>query len=168
MASLYIITGPAGVGKTTISKKISESKAKSVLIEGDDIYAQVIGSYVSAWKEGNHLDVFWDICISSIRIYLEAGYDVVFNYIVTPNSLERIKNKFKNYEIKFIVLMTNEQDLLSRDKARPEDWQMKERCITLLNDFKNYNYNNENILDTSDLTVDETFDIIENDDRFVL
>ncbi len=168
MASLYIITGPTGVGKTTISKKISESKAKSVLIEGDDIYAQVIGSYVSAWKEGNHLDVFWDICISSIRIYLEAGYDVVFNYIVTPNSLERIKNKFKNYEIKFIVLMTNEQDLLSRDKARPEDCQMKERCITLLNDFKNYNYNNENILDTSDLTVDETFDIIENDDRFVL
>ncbi len=168
MASLYIITGPTGVGKTTISKKISESKAKSVLIEGDDIYAQVIGSYVSAWKEGNHLDVFWDICISSIRIYLEAGYDVVFNYIVTPNSLERLKNKFKNYEIKFIVLMTNEQDLLSRDKARPEDCQMKERCITLLNDFKNYNYNNENILDTSDLTVDETFDIIEKDDRFVL
>ena len=153
MANLYIITGPAGVGKTTISKRISENKAKSVLIEGDDIYAQVIGSYVSAWKEGNHLDVFWDVCISSI---------------VTPNSLERIKNEFKNYKIKFVVLMTNEQDLLSRDKARPEDCQMKERCITLLNDFKNYNYNNENILDTSDLTVDETFDIIENDDRFVL
>lgn len=31
---LYIITGPAGVGKSTISKKIAESKKKSVLIEG--------------------------------------------------------------------------------------------------------------------------------------
>ena len=33
---LYIITGPAGVGKSTISKKIAESKKKSVLIEGDE------------------------------------------------------------------------------------------------------------------------------------
>ena len=52
---LYIITGPAGVGKSTISKRLATLKEKSVLIEGDDIYGQVIGSYVSAWKEGNHL-----------------------------------------------------------------------------------------------------------------
>ena len=45
MANLYIITGPAGVGKSTVSKKIAESKSKSVLIEGDYIYSQVIGSY---------------------------------------------------------------------------------------------------------------------------
>ena len=38
MADLYIITGPAGVGKSTISRKIAECKSKSVLIEGDDIY----------------------------------------------------------------------------------------------------------------------------------
>ncbi|MBR3281612.1 MAG: (d)CMP kinase [Clostridia bacterium] len=42
MSKLYIITGPAGVGKSTISKKIAESLSKSVLIEGDDIYSQVI------------------------------------------------------------------------------------------------------------------------------
>ena len=34
---LYIITGPAGVGKSTISKKIAESKKKSVLIEDKTI-----------------------------------------------------------------------------------------------------------------------------------
>ena len=47
---LYIITGPAGVGKSTISKKIAESKKKSVLIEGDDIYHHVIGGYVQDRK----------------------------------------------------------------------------------------------------------------------
>ena len=30
MSNLYIITGPAGVGKSTISKRIAESKKKSV------------------------------------------------------------------------------------------------------------------------------------------
>ena len=43
MSNLYIITGPAGVGKSTISKKIVELKKKSALIEGDEIYHQVVG-----------------------------------------------------------------------------------------------------------------------------
>ena len=69
------------MGKSTISRRIAESKNKSVLIEGDDIYHQVVGGYVQAWKEGNHLDTFWKICLSSIKTYLEDGYDVIFNYV---------------------------------------------------------------------------------------
>lgn len=58
MSNLYIITGPAGVGKSTISKKLAQLKDKSVLIEGDEIYHQVVGGYIQAWKEGNHLQTF--------------------------------------------------------------------------------------------------------------
>lgn len=168
MPNLYIITGPAGVGKSTISKKIAELKNKSALIEGDEIYHQVVGGYVQAWKEGNHLETFWKVCINTIKTYLEDGYDVVFNYIVTPTPLEIMKKEFKDYSIKFVVLLVNESTLLSRDRERPEDCQMKERCITLLNGFKSNNYNNQNILDTSSLSIDETISIIENDNRFTL
>ena len=153
-------------GKSTASQKLAESLDKSALIEGDDIYHQVVGSYTPAWKEGNHLDTFWKICINTIKTYLEDGYDVIFNYIVTPTQLENIKKEFKNYSVKFVVLLTDEDTLLSRDKERPEDCQMKERCITLLNSFKNNNFNKENILDTTNLTIDETIGIIENDNRF--
>ena len=79
-----------------------------------------------------------------------------------------IKNKFKNYTIKFIVLVVDEKTLLLRDKERPEDCQMKKRCIVLLNSFKNKNYNAQSILDTTNLSVNETIDIIENDNRFIL
>ena len=168
MASLYIITGPAGVGKSTISKELAKRSNKSALIEGDDIYAQVIGGYVSAWKEGNHLDVFWKICLDSINSYLEAGYDVIFNYIVTPSSFNQIKNRFKNYNVKFVVLIVDEETILKRDSQRPEDCQMKERCILLLNSFKNKNYNPQNILDTTNLSIDETVDIILKDDKYNL
>lgn len=41
--TLYIITGPAGVGKSTVSKELAKSNNKSVFIEGDDIYHQVVG-----------------------------------------------------------------------------------------------------------------------------
>ena len=168
MANLYIITGPSGVGKSTISSKLAENSNKSVLIEGDFIYAQVIGGYISAWKEGNHLEVFWEVCLNMIKTYLSYGYDVIFNYIITPNILKKIKNKFKDYNTKFIVLLTDEKTILDRDKNRPEDCQMKERCLILLNKFKNYNYNENNIIDTSNLSIKETVEIIENNNRFNL
>ena len=168
MPNLYIITGPAGVGKSTISKKLAESSNKSVLIEGDLIYSQVISSYVSAWKEGNHLDVFWEVCLNSIETYLSYGYDVVFNYIVTPTIIDKIKNRFKDTNTKLVVLLSDEKTLLSRDKQRPEDCQMKERCLILLDSFKNKNYNSNNILDTTNLSIEETLNIIINDTRFIL
>ena len=161
---LYIITGPAGVGKSTISKRLATLKEKSVLIEGDDIYGQVIGSYVSAWKEGNHLDIFWKICLDMINTYLENGYDVVFNYIVTPDVLMKIKERFPRF--KFVILITDEDELLKRDLLRPEDCRMRERCVVLLNNFKNNNYDKDYMLDITKLSVDEVIDHLENDDKF--
>lgn len=166
MPTLFVITGPAGVGKSTISKKVAESKSKSAMIEGDEIYHQVVGSYQSPWKEGNHLDVFWEICINTINTYLENDYDVIFNYIVGLENLEIIKQKFSKYDTKFVVLMVDEETLLKRDKERPLDWQMGERCIELLNSFKSKGYDNKNMLDTSNITVEETAKIILNEEIF--
>ena len=168
MANLYIITGPSGVGKSTISKKLAENSNKSVLIEGDFIYSQVISSYVSAWKEGNHLDVFWEVCLNSIETYLSYGYDVVFNYIVAPSVITKMQDRFKEYNTKLVILLTDEETILKRDSQRPEDCQMKERCIILLNSFKSKNYTTQNILDTTNLSVDETVAIIQTNNRFNL
>lgn len=161
---LYIITGPAGVGKSTISKRLATLKEKSVLIEGDDIYGQVIGSYVSAWKEENHLKVFWKVCIDMINTYLEEGYDVVFNYIVTPENLKLLKEKFSSF--KFVILITDEDELLKRDLLRPEDCRMRERCVVLLNNFKNNDYEKDYTLDITNLSVDGVIEHLENDDKF--
>ena len=168
MPTLYIITGPAGVGKSTVSREIARNKNKSTLVEGDDIYHQVIGGYTQAWKDGNHLETFWKVCTNIIKIYLEDEFDVVFNYIVTPKDLEYLRTTYKDYIVKFVVLIADEITLLARDSGRPIDSQMKERCIELLNNFKNKKYDSNNILDTSHLSIDETVRIIETEDRFIL
>ena len=168
MSKLYIVTGPAGVGKSTISNGIAELSNKSALVEGDFLYQQVIGGYVSPWKEGNHLDTFWKVSINTIKTYLEDGYDVVFNYIIEPERLEVLKETFKDYEIKFIVLLVSEEILLARDKERPEDCQMHERCIVLLNEFKNHNYDSKYIIDTSNISISDTINMALNKDRFIL
>lgn len=168
MNNLYLITGPAGVGKSTVSMEIAKSYNKSALIEGDDIYHQVVGSYVQAWKKGNHLQTFWKVCLNIIDTYLSDGFDVIFNYIIKLENLELLKKRFINYNIKFVILMVDEETLLLRDKKRPEDCQMKERCIILLNNFRNMNYNKQNILDTTHLSIEDTVNIIKNNEKFIV
>ena len=168
MNKLFLITGPAGVGKSTISKMIAKNLEKSVLIEGDDIYHLVVGGYVSPWKEGNHLKLFWENCIDIIKNSINAGYDVVFNYILEKNQVEELKNHFLNCEIKFICLIVNEETIIKRDKLRPADCQMGERCLILLRNALNAGFDKNNILDTSDLTEQETYQEIINNDRFII
>ena len=167
MNKIFIITGPAGVGKSTISKKIAEHLPKSVLLEGDEIYHIVVGSYTPAWKDGNHLDFFLDNAISLIKNSIDYGYDVIFNYIISPHQLNKIKETFPTAEIKFICLMTDEKTIVYRDNLRPEDCRMGERSIILLNEFKNKSFNQNNILYTTDLSVDDTYKLILNEDRFL-
>ena len=93
---------------------------------------------------------------------------MIFNYIILPENLSMIKNKIRDYNIKFIILMTDEVTLLKRDKERKIEYQMGERCITLLNSFKNQKYNLKNILYTTNLSIDETIKRIEDEDRFLL
>lgn len=160
MNKLYLITGPAGVGKSTISKSLAQNLPKSVLIEGDDIYHMVKGGYVSPWKEGNHMKLFWKNSISLIKNSLENGYDVVFNYIIKKQDYEIFKEKFKDYEIIFKVLLVSEEELLRRDSLREENCRMNGRCLVLLNEFRRQNFSDEDIIDTTNLDINKTLNIV--------
>lgn len=166
--SLYILTGPPGVGKTTISNELAKSLDKSVIIEGDDIYNQVISSRISPWKEGNHLNIFWKICLNTIDIYLKNNYNVVFNYIISPENLNILKNKFKNYTLRFSVLLSDEQTLLARDSRRPLDCQMHERCVILLKKFQTQYINSNNIINTTNASVKDIINTLKTDDKFII
>ncbi len=165
---LYLITGPAGVGKSTISKRIAEISNKSVLLEGDDFYHHVVSGYKPAWVEGNHLDIFWKVVKNTIKIYLKNGYDVIFNYIIGEEDYLKLKEEFKDYTTKFVVLLTDEKTLLERDSKRPIECQMKERCSILLNSFLKRNYNENNKLYTQNLTIEETVKEIINNDKYII
>lgn len=153
---LYILTGPAGVGKSTISEKIANKLEKSVLIEGDVIYNFFVGGRIRPWYKDAPLDLFWKNVNYLIKSYLENRYDVVFNYIISPQKYEELKNEFKDYKIIFKVLLTDEKTLIERDNERIPENRMGNRAIELLRNFKNYKYVKENILDTTNLTIMET------------
>ena len=155
-------------GKSTVSRRLAEKKKKSVLLEGDEIYHHVIGSYISPWKEGNHLDVFWKVVLETINIYLGNGYDVIFNYIVGEKDLVILQERFCEYKIKFIVLMANENTIIKRDLEREEDCRMGKRAIELLQNFRNKEIERKYIIESDNLNIDEIIDIIDNDNKFYI
>lgn len=162
MNKLYVITGPAGVGKSTVSYELGKKLDKSVVIEGDTIYNFFVGGRIKPWYPNAPLDLFWKNSIMLIKSYLENGYDVVFNYIIKNKELENLKEVFKDYEFIFSCLLVDEQTIIKRDLLRPEDCQMHERCLVLLKEFMNCNYDNKYIIDSSNLTVEETVEKILN------
>ena len=78
--------------------------------------------------------------------------------------MEKIKERFSRF--KFVILITDEDELLKRDLLRPEDCRMRERCVVLLNNFKNNNYDKDYMLDITKLSVDEVIEHLEKDDKF--
>jgi 2-phosphoglycerate kinase len=159
---LYVITGPAGVGKSTISNALSLKLDRSVVIEGDELYHQIRKPYIAPWKEGNHLDVMYEASEKLIDLYQSYKYDIIYNYIVTEEMIKNFKEKYK--DVKFICLLTSEEELLKRDEQRPLDSRMGERCKVLLESFKNQEFVKDYILDTTNMTVDEVIEeFLEND-----
>ena len=122
MNKLYVITGPAGVGKSTISNKLGEKLEKSVVIDGDVIYNFFVGGKIKPWNPNAPLQLFWNNCFYLIETYLKNGYDVVFNYIIYNEELELIKKKFNKYNVIFKCLLVDEDTILKRDLLRPIDY----------------------------------------------
>ena len=168
MANLYIISGPAGIGKSTVSRGLAKILEKSVCIEGDEIYSQVVAGYRSPWEEGNHLDIFWQIIKYEIRTYLKAGYDVVFNYIIHKETLNSLVKEFRDVNIKFCLLMASELELLRRDSMRPVDEQMGGRCSVLLKNFLEDKFDEKYVINTEELSIEEEKNLIKDDDRFFI
>ena len=168
MNKIYLITGPAGVGKSTTSKIIASSLEKSCWIEGDDIYHFVKGGYVSPWLEGNHLKLFWKNCISIMSNFINEGFDIVFNYIISKDNVKEIVKNFPNAEIKFVVLLCDEKTIVERDNLRPEDCRMGERSLILLKEMQDENFDDNYILYTSNQTETETVNEILNQSRFII
>ncbi len=168
MSTLYIITGPAGVGKSSISNKLVKKLAKGCLIEGDDIYHLVKTGYVAPWKQGNHLELFWKNSLDLIKNSLDAGFDVVFNYIILKEDFEKIKQEITGHDIKFVVLLADERTLLMRDGNRAKDCQMGERCLILLQEFIDEKYDTQYILNTSDFTIQQTVEQVLKPGKFLV
>ena len=145
---VYIISGPPGVGKSTVSKELAYSFKKSAVIEGDMIYLMIKGGLVAPWEDdGYYMDLFWDNIISLINNFIDRGITVVIEYVIFEEQLKKIATFLKEKQIglKYCVLMAEEKTLKDRDGSRKEIKRVGNLSIQARSEFLAKNKEKENI-----------------------
>ncbi|MFV8829562.1 AAA family ATPase [Alkalihalobacterium sp. APHAB7] len=155
MNRIYIISGPAGVGKSTTSKRLAELFDHSAYIEGDLINLMVIGGYLPPWESEESLSLVWENIVDLSINFVQANKNVIIDYVAFPEEVEKLSQRVyaevQNVEIIYVVLWVDRDELLKRDALRIKEHQMGERCLELMNEFESKGLNKRFLCNTTNV-----------------
>jgi len=162
MQTVYIISGPAGVGKSTTSSALVNTLKSSAYISGDDVSHMHVSGRQKPWESKSELSLIWNNILSLTQNFVLSGIDVVIDYVTFPDEAYWLKNKLKEItqNVIYVVLWTEHDTLLQRDLLRLPEHQMKERCLILIEEFKGSGLKSKHLLDTSQKNVDAIDQVI--------
>lgn len=160
--TIYFISGPAGVGKSTTAEKLVKAIEKSAYISGDDISHIPVNGRGKPWLCSHTLNLTWENILSVTRNLLKYNYDVVIDYVTFPKELNLFVKQIKDIDIRiiYVVLLVDQETLVRRDSQRPPEDQMGERSIDSLKEFNESSIDKRYVIDTSNENINELESII--------
>jgi AAA domain len=86
MARLLVVTGPPGVGKSTVARLLVGRYEPSALIEGDAFFQCVAGGAIEPWlPEANEQnEIVTRAAAAAAGTYARGGYATVYDGVVGP------------------------------------------------------------------------------------
>lgn len=150
--TVYIVSGPAGVGKSTTAKELVKNIENSAYLSGDYISHMHVNGRKKPWECQEESFLIWDNILSLTKNFLTYGNDVVVDYVTFPLDAKWFYNNLKrfNVQVNYVVLWANNETLIRRDNRRIPEHRMGERCFILVDEFKKSELDGKYILDTSD------------------
>jgi len=171
--SVYIISGPAGVGKSTTSQALVKQLERSSYISGDDISHIPVNGRGKPWLCQETSKLTWTNILSLTRNLLDFQYDVVIDYVTFPSEASWLAKELENLSVSifYIVLMVDEAEIVQRDQSRDPAIRMGERSLILLREFKEALTEERNVINTQHYNADEVHKVIDeilNNRRFLI
>jgi guanylate kinase len=162
---ICLITGPAGSGKSSVSKELVKKFERSAVIEVDILRHMIKGGYIKPWPHTEEVDLQLSLSVKNAcdmaTNLLEKGFNVFIDDVVGGKLLEQYSNFFKNENFKVFLLMPSLEDLLRRFDDRGNNKELRERTIELHENFsEKQDKFNWHIINSSGQTLDETVDEI--------
>lgn len=166
MNTVYVISGPPAVGKSTVSKIIADSLSASALIHADQIYHMVVGGHLPPWKSDSQIVLMWDNILCLVSNFINSGVDVVVDAVAFPKDMEKVyrlvmENKIR---LKYVILLANETTLAKRDGNRQE--QMGNRSLEVLKEFLDLKLSAYYLLNTDSMTPEQVADTIMDEQSY--
>jgi len=151
---VYIISGPAGVGKSTTSKELVKKLECSAYISGDYISHMHVNGRKKPWESEEENSLIWSNILSLTKNFLKYGNDVVVDYVTFPHEAKWLHGNLKdiNVEVHYVVLWTDDDTLMKRDSMRKPENRMGERCLMLVKEFRESGLDENHLFDTNKYT----------------
>ena len=127
MPTLWLLSGPCGAGKTTLSALLAghisrkQSGRQVCLLHGDDFHHALVGDEGSPaalpWPEVLRFN--WDCLLSAAAHALSRGLDVVMDYVV-EEELPLVRRLAEDHgaSLRYAVLTVPEETLQQRLRQR--------------------------------------------------
>ncbi len=162
---ICLITGPAGSGKSSVSKALASKFERSAVIEVDTLRHMIKGGYVRPYPYNEEVELQLSLCTKNAcdmaTNLLEKGFNVFIDDVVGRKILEQYSNFFKDKNFKAFLLMPSLEALLKRFDDRGDNKELRERTIELHKSFsEKQDKLNCLIINSSNQTLEETVDEI--------
>lgn len=161
MKKIIFVNGPMGIGKTSVSLKLTELINNAGIVHGDDCW-DFSNIFVNDFEKGK---VIKTIASRIDESFILANVNVVIVDWVMHEKLiiNLILNNIKltDYEYKIVTLISNEEQLINRLQNDIKRGKRNKGCIDKsLSYLKYYDVYDDILIDTSYLSVDEIANIV--------
>lgn len=163
--TVYIISGPLGVGKSSVSREIALQIIDGVVVEGDVFFLALEDDETITWEK--RLQLSLNAIIETTKNHQKSNLNVVIDFAaeVGPTWFQK-QFLDLNVIVKYVVLVTDEKTLALR-LAERGDSKYLSRSLTLLEKLKTASENQKYLLDVTNKTVIEVAQEIIDEEVFV-
>jgi hypothetical protein len=167
---IIIISGPAGVGKSTTAGIFAEKLKKSAYVSGDTVSHMSVAGREKPWESESANKLIWKNIKDLTKNFLDYGCDVVVDWIVFWNDIKQYTFDLieQGIEVRYVILWAEKSAHIERDRQRPKEIQMGERVLILRDEFLNSCVPSRFFLDNTTTDIENIIKIIQLDSRFLV
>src|SRR5437588_12892586 len=119
-ASLLVVTGPPGAGKSSVARVVADRFERSVLVEGDAFFAFLARGAIPPWlpASAEQNEVVTRAAASAAGRYAAGGYSTAYDGVVGPWFLPTFAAATGLDRLDYVVLLPSLERCVERVMSR--------------------------------------------------